>query len=238
MFTPRMSRPEPGNKFYIRKVSGGYSSAIAGKPTDKDCDVLANCVGYAFGRFNEIAGNTEMSLLQPVNAENFIEIARQQGLKTGLTPAVGAVMCWQKGATLSGTDGAGHVAVVEKVISDHEVITSESGYGANTPFWVQTRQKGGGDWGAGSGCTFRGFIYQPDSTDTGTPVYAVLRKGSAGEAVRRMQAALADFGYLRLTEIDGDFGKITLGAVCAFQLEHGLEVDGVCGPLTQKALEL
>jgi peptidoglycan hydrolase-like protein with peptidoglycan-binding domain len=51
-----------------------------------------------------------------------------------------------------------------------------------------------------------------------------------------MQTALADRGYLRASEIDGDFGKITLGALLAFQLENGLDVDGICGPKTAAAL--
>ena len=37
-------------------------------------------------------------------------------------------MVWQKGATLNKADGAGHVAVVEQVISSTQVKTSESGY--------------------------------------------------------------------------------------------------------------
>ena len=50
---------------------------------------------------------------------------------------------------------------------------------------------------------------------------------------------IAERGYLRSTEIDGDFGdfgKIMLGAVLAFQLENGLETDGVCGAMTRAAL--
>jgi intein/homing endonuclease len=43
MFTPRLTRPEKGNKYYITKGNGGYSPAIKGKPTDAQCDVLANC---------------------------------------------------------------------------------------------------------------------------------------------------------------------------------------------------
>ena len=55
-FKMRTSKPEAGNKYYITKANGGYSDAIKGSPTDKDCDVLSNCVGYAYGRFNEIGG--------------------------------------------------------------------------------------------------------------------------------------------------------------------------------------
>lgn len=34
-FTPRLTRPTAGNKYYITKSAGGYSSAVKGSPTDK-----------------------------------------------------------------------------------------------------------------------------------------------------------------------------------------------------------
>lgn len=55
-FEMRTTKPAAGNKYYIRKVNGGYSPAIKGSPADSECDVLSNCVGYAIGRFNEIGG--------------------------------------------------------------------------------------------------------------------------------------------------------------------------------------
>lgn len=158
-FKMRTTKPEAGNKYYITKAKGGYSNAIQGKPTDPDCDVLANCVGYAYGRFNEIGGYGYCKYLSPVNAEKFMQYAT--GLKTGETPRVGACMVWRKGSTLSGDDGAGHVAIVEKVVSSTQVITSESGYGSSAYFWTQTRNKGSGNWGMGSAYTFLGFIYNP-----------------------------------------------------------------------------
>lgn len=163
-FTPRLTRPTAGNKYYITKAKGGYSNAIAGKPTDPQCNVLANCVGYAFGRFNEIAGSTTMKYLKPVNAENFMQY--KGSLTVGQTPKLGACMVWQKGESLSGSDGAGHVAIVEKIISDTEVVTSESGYNASKPFWTQNRKKGSdGRWGQKSGYKFLGFIYNPAVVD-------------------------------------------------------------------------
>lgn len=158
-FKPRTTKPEAGNKYYITKAKGGYSDAIQGKPTDPDCNVLSNCVGYAYGRFNEIGGYGCCKYLRPVNAENFIQYAN--GLEVGQTPKIGACMVWKKGATLSNSDGAGHVAIVEKVISNTEIVTSESGYNSSKPFWTKTRKKGNGNWGAGSGYTFLGFIYNP-----------------------------------------------------------------------------
>lgn len=158
-FVMRTSKPGADNKYYIRKANGGYSNAIQGYPKDSECDVLSNCVGYAYGRFNEIGGYGCCKYLAPVNAENFIQY--KGSCEVGQTPKLGACMVWQKGASLSGSDGAGHVAIVEKVISDTEVYTSESGYGSKA-FWNQTRKKGSdGKWGAGSGYTFLGFIYNP-----------------------------------------------------------------------------
>jgi hypothetical protein len=166
-FVMRTTKPGKGNKYYITKANGGYSDAIKGSPTDKDCDVLSNCVGYAYGRFNEIGGYGYCKYLSPTNAENFIQY--KGNLATGQTPKLGACMVWQKGSTLSGSDGAGHVAIVEKVISSTEVMTSESGWGCSTPFWTQTRKKGSGNWGQGSGYKFLGFIYNPAVADNAQP---------------------------------------------------------------------
>ncbi len=178
----RTSKPEVGNKYYIRKANGGYSNAILGSPTDKECDVLANCVGYAYGRFNEIGGYRYCKYLAPVNAENFIQY--KGSCEVGQTPKLGAVMVWQKGNTFSGSDGAGHVAIVEKVISSTEVYTSESGYGSSTPFWNSTRKKGSGNWGAGSGYKFLGFIYNPAVKDESQPALKKTIKELAREVIR------------------------------------------------------
>lgn len=164
-FVMRTTKPGAGNKYYITKANGGYSNAIKGNPTDSECDVLPNCVGYAYGRFNEIGNYGYCKYLSPVNAENFMQY--KGNLSTGQTPKLGACMVWQKGASLNGSDGAGHVAIVEKVISDTEVITSESGWGSSKPFWTQTRKKGSdGRWGMNSAYTFLGFIYNPAVSDS------------------------------------------------------------------------
>lgn len=168
-FIPRLTRPEDNNPYYNTKSNGGYSTACKGSPTQSKWNVCSNCVGYAFGRFNEIAQNTKMSYLRPVNAELFMQY--KGSLETGMIPRVGACMVWQKGATLSGSDGTGHVAIVEKVISDTEIVTSESGWKAKQPFWTQTRKKGNGNWGQSSTYKFLGFIYNPASCcqNTNTP---------------------------------------------------------------------
>ena len=168
----RTSKPSSGNKFYIRKANGGYSTCIQGKPTDSQCNVLANCVGYACGRFNEIIGSMKYPSLN-CNAENFIERAKNTyGLEISDVPTLGGIMVWQKGNTLSGNDGAGHVAVVEKIIDNNTIYTSESGYGSSA-FWNSTRRNSNGRWGLGSGYKFRGCIVNPAVGKITTPTTEV-----------------------------------------------------------------
>lgn len=155
----RSSKPGKGNKFYITKSKGGYSTCIQGKPTDKYCNVLSNCVGYACGRFNEIIGKMKYPSLN-CNAENFIERAKSLGLKVVSYPVVGGIMVWQKGSTLNGKDGAGHVEVVEKYINKTTIYTSASNYGG-TAFYNAKRTNSNKRWGLGAGYKFRGCIVNP-----------------------------------------------------------------------------
>ena len=64
-----------------------------------------------------------------------------------------------------------------------------------------------------------------------------IRKGCKGETVAEMQGVLERLGYdLGSCGVDGDFGRMTEKAVKAFQKDHGLTVDGICGPKTWKEL--
>lgn len=155
----RTSKPGAGNKFFNTTGAGGYSHCIVGFPTDSQCNVLSNCVGYACGRFNEIIGSMKYPYLN-CNAENFIERAKSAGLQVVNYPTLGGIMVWQKGNTLSGNDGAGHVAVVERIDSKNQIYTSESGYGSSA-FWNSIRKNDNGRWGLGSGYIFRGCIVNP-----------------------------------------------------------------------------
>lgn len=164
-FFIRTTKPN-GNKNFITTGAGGWNTCIQGYPTDAGANVLANCVGYASGRFNEIInearGTTGCTYKYlNCNAENFIERAKSAGLEIGSTPRVGAIGCAMKGSTLNGGDGAGHVWIVEKVYDNNSTYTSESGYGS-TAFWNQTRSNSNGRWGLSAGYTFRAYIYLPD----------------------------------------------------------------------------
>lgn len=164
----RTEKPK-NNKYYIRQANGGYNGAIQGSPVDPSANVLANCVGYANGRFNEIIGAGRCKYQLVCNAENFIERAKALGLKVSSKPVVGGIMVWQKGATLQGSDGAGHVAIVEKIIDKNTIYTSESAWSGKA-FFNATRSNSNGRWGMASGYKFRGCIVNPaikeDSNNT------------------------------------------------------------------------
>ena len=71
---------------------------------------------------------------------------------------------------------------------------------------------------------------QSDGSIPAAATMPLLKKGSQGEAVKKLQQTLNSKGY-KLTE-DGDFGNKTEAAVKAFQKANGLEVDGEVGPMT------
>jgi len=242
------------NKYYIRTATGGLNGAVAGSPVISGANVLCNCVGYANGRFNEFINDPDLKGVvfkfqyQLVcNAENFIESAKRQGLKISSVPVVGGIMVWQKGATLSGGDGAGHVAVVERVYDDGTILTSESGW-ASWAFKTVRRDNSNGRWGQNSYYRFRGCIINPNIKNEITPAPKLDVDGIGGACtVRAMQRF---FG----TPMDGvlsgqvkaqnkhypalkavEYGKG--GSPCVKNLQRwvGTVQDGILGEKTVKA---
>lgn len=188
MFKMRTSKPGAGNKCYITRGRGGWSWCIQGSPTDANCDVLANCVGYACGRFNEIyneiKGTSGMKYYAlNCNAENFIERARNTyGLEVVSYPVKGGIMVWQGAGSL-----AGHVAIVEKVYDSNHIYTSESGYGSSA-FWNSHRYNSNGRWGLGASYPFLGCIVNPavgkvTTDDTPAPQPGAVGKFKIGDKV-------------------------------------------------------
>ena len=144
------------SKYYIRKAEGGWSPCIEGNNAyglrPFPGSVLPNCVGWATGRMNEKQDMGSCKYLGNRNAKEFVIFAKQQGLKMGNDPAEGACMVW-------GGSREGHVAIVEQVIDNDTVITSESGWNYRAKPIVRelTRKRGSGSWG--QSYEFLCFIY-------------------------------------------------------------------------------
>lgn len=75
-----------------------------------------------------------------------------------------------------------------------------------------------------------GTAPSPGSPGSSSTVRPVLRLGSEGSSVRRLQSLLG-------IRSDGRFGPGTRQAVRNFQRARGLRVDGIVGPATWRTLE-
>lgn len=250
----RMTQPK-NNKYYIRTVTGGLNGAVAGSPTISGANVLCNCVGYANGRFNEIINDPNLMGINlrfryqlTCNAENFIESAKRQGLKISATPIQGGIMVWQKGRTLGGGDGAGHVAVVEQVYNDGTILTSESGW-ASWAFKTVRRSNNNGRWGQNSAYRFRGCIINPSVRNAkvvpapkltvdgigGTCTIRAMQRffGTPQDGVLSGQRKSESKYYPSIKAVE--YGKG--GSACVKKLQKwvGVSQDGVLGEKTIKA---
>lgn len=58
-----------------------------------------------------------------------------------------------------------------------------------------------------------------------------------GDDVAQLQHQIQELGFYQ-SRVDGHFGPDTHAAVCEYQLNSGLQADGVCGPATINALSL
>ncbi|MDO5378820.1 MAG: peptidoglycan-binding protein [Clostridia bacterium] len=73
------------------------------------------------------------------------------------------------------------------------------------------------------------------SAESGTEEYLLLKQGTSGLEVRKLQARLAELGYYA-GGVDGIYGESTASAVKAFQRNNSLSGDGQAGVQTQTKL--
>ena len=151
-YVARLSEPSISDKNFIRFDEGGYNYCI--DIVGNSC--LPNCVGYAWGRWRELLG--EYHYLSTSNAEDWWGNT-SDGYSRGQTPKLGAVVCWRKGQAYNENDGCGHVAIVEEIKSNGDIVTSESVYGG-ARFRTRTYTKASNYYLA-QGYVFQGFIYLP-----------------------------------------------------------------------------
>lgn len=174
----RTTAPSTNDKYWVHNSKGGVNECIL--ISGKSC--LPNCVGYAWGRFYEITGTRPN--LSRGNAEMWYGNTSDK-YQRSQEPKPGAVICWAKGKVGNNNDGAGHVAIVERVNPDGSILISESGYrkgetynpNSTRHFWTETLTKESGympSW-AGSSYRFQGFILPPTA-----PVEEVPYTGANG----------------------------------------------------------
>lgn len=214
VFVKRTTAPDRTDKRYINYQYGGLSIACA---IDKQTGfVLENCVGYCHSRWLELMGATAPNWKIPAcNAEDWYEIAQQNGFKVGMTPKLGAVACWKQGKTWNGSDGAGHVAIVEEINDNYDFSGSSSHYNGCI-FDLMTFTKASG-YAYKEGFVFLGFIYIGIDFEAPKPVTQLYYRVQCGaylikaNAVRRMNELKAKGFSTYLVKV-GLFYKVQVGA--------------------------
>ncbi len=155
MFKARLIAPLKTNPFYYSNMNVFYKY-VGPQP---------NCTRHAFGRFAEICGE-----LLPVikgdargNAEDWYDVIKATGKYCcSDKPRLGAVACWKVGKIRNGNDGAGHVAVVEEIMPNGDILTSNGAW-EGPEFYLETYHANKGyNWTSkksGKKYVFQGFIY-------------------------------------------------------------------------------
>lgn len=162
--------------------TGFYAPNSSQNPFGINPSSGGNCTWYAYGRFCEIAGQKIPFNSYP-NAVGFYEAA-PSSLTKSMVPQVGAIAVWGYG----GKNGnPGHVAVVEQVDRNGNIVTSESAWGSSGygyPFKRCKYSKGTGKEGSGyymmPGSYFKGFIYNPAISGDPVIVDSLSNYGSSG----------------------------------------------------------
>lgn len=162
-FTPRLTVPTANDPYYTRTAYGGLNPCIAGDPPAWTGSALANCVGYCTGRWYEILDINPG--LCPYDAKYWWTY--NDGYSRGSDPRLGAIICFT-------SSGAGHVAIVERVIDANTVVTSNSAY-QQTIFYTQTLYRSN-NWTWNSAYTFQGFIYLPGTVITSELITTFLKR--------------------------------------------------------------
>lgn len=196
-FTPRLTAPNKTDRHFINYSKGGYNTCIV--INQSTGYVMPNCVGYAQGRLLEIRSESKANWKLPAcNAEDWYDTAKAQGLQVGQTPKLGAVVCWRAGNTHNSADGAGHVAIVEEIKPNGDIVVSQSAYGGQE-FYLSTLTKASGYMYAASR-PLVGFIYcgidfddEPTATTT-TTVKAGLKVELRNVPSYASESSLSSYG--------------------------------------------
>ncbi len=198
-YTPRLTAPSRTDRRFIHYLKGGYNTCVM---VDRQSGfVMPNCVGYAQGRLLEIRGENKADWKLPAcNAEDWYDKAKANGLQVGNTPKLGAVVVWRAGNTHNSADGAGHVAIVEEIKANGDIVVSQSAYGGQE-FYMSTITKASGYMYAANrplvGFVYAGVEFEEDKSkpeQSTTSVQAGIKVELRNVQAYASEASLGSYG--------------------------------------------
>ena len=193
-------------------VNGGYWWYTNGNPFYASGYGMPNCTCYAYGRYAEARG--AWANLPTWDAKDWYDDATS--FSRGSAPALGAVMCWGENGGASAT---GHVAIVEQILGNNDVVISESHSTSSLPYFdtqTLTYASGYAHPYLGSSFYLQGFIYNdwsPGGGGGGQPLppanwHAKNSGGYAKESQEAFDNAICT--YRKLSSLGW-----SLNAICA-----------------------
>lgn len=232
LFIKRITAPSKTNKYYIKAGKGGYNKAEEINKTTHLC--LPNCCGLVHGRWLESQKQTEFNKYDKLclgDAQSYY--GHKDEYKRGKTPKLGSIICYSKKGSY------GHVAFVEEIKSNGDIIISNSAYKGNE-FFLKTLKKSN-NYKYSNVYEFQGFIYPPVEFTPQFNLKRILKVGIKGDDVLKLQKELNKRGYKgkdgkKLKE-DKIFGVNVEYAVKCFQKDKKLKSDGIVGKDTAHKLE-
>lgn len=219
----RTTAPSKTNKYYLNGTAG-YNKCINGNANYRPCanSVLSNCVGYAYGRFMEIGGVTSCKL-PTCNAEDWYSSCT--AYSKSKTPQLGDVAVWGCGKEWNGSDGCGHVAVVEKINKDSKgnitsIEFSESDW-SGPVFKMRTCTWKNNAPYLGSAFTFKGFIHNPNADKNYAYTTGTYKVTGVDSHLNVRKGAGTSYGKKK-------FSEFTANAQAQIKkLNNGKAVDGL-----------
>lgn len=161
------------------------------------------------------------------NAKSYYN--KNDGYERGKTPKLGSIICFDK------KGGYGHVAFVEEIKKNGDILTSNSGY-SGSRFFTKTLKKSN-NYKYSNAYTFQGFIYSPVEFIVQYNLERILKLKDKGSDVKELQKELKSRGYdIGKYGIDGIFGNDTKKAVIKFQSNNKITSDGIVGKNTAHKL--
>lgn len=237
-----------GNDVYSmqkRLVELGYLSGVPDAAFGAETETAL----VAFQRNNGltadgVAGNSTISKLNSNSAKKAASVSATP------TPAPGSYTVLKEGDSgtyvydmqerlyalgyytgrIDGRFGAGTTAAV-RAFQQASGLTVDGVAGASTQ---RTLFSSGAVTSAGAGSGTAQSTPAPSTPDTGA-TYTLLKLGSTGDDVLRLQRYLMDLGFYN-GRVDGSYGSLLTAAVQMFQRVNGLTQDGVAGQSTQALL--